>query len=286
MGRWVIALVAAGVVLVAAAARAQTDQVVLAPTVFASHNLPSDRITGFTVSCPAGYAAVSGGVSRPGAGSTLLSVRPIGTSGFTFRFGNPVTNDATRVTVAVACRKITGGPVLKLKRVKTRIVVGPGTQKTGTLACPPKSTPAGTAVDLTPGQAKSVDSFSGGSLSLRATTANLQEFEFRVANAGNRAHGAVVEGNCATVGLMARVAHAKLTTKITTYTNVVTAGSHHFRHRCPPGWVALGTGYVLTSASVRLEGAAAIGTAGQAWLRNTGTAPLTARVQVICSRVD
>ena len=286
MGRWVIALVAAGVVLVAATARAQTDQVVLAPTVFASHNLPSDRITGFTVSCPAGYAAASGGVSSPGTGATLLSVRPIGTSGFTFRFGNPVTSDATRVTVAVACRKITGGPVLKLKRVKTRLVVRPGRQNSGTLVCPPNSTPAGAAVDLTPGQAKSVDSFSGGSLSLRATTATLKAFQFRVANTGERAHSAVVEGNCATVGLMSRVEHAKLSTKITTYTNVVAPGRNHFRHRCPSGWISLGTGYVLTSASVRLEGTAAIGAAGQAWLRNTGAAPLTARVQLICSRVD
>lgn len=286
MGRWVIALVAAGVVLVAAAARAQSDQVVLAPTVFASHNLPSDRITGFTVSCPGGYVAVSGGVSSPAAGATLLSVRPVGTTGFTFRFGNPVTNDGTRVTVAVACRKIAGGPVLKLKRVKTRIVVGPGTQKTGTLACPPKSTPAGAAVDLTPGQAKSVDSFSGGALSLRATTANLKAFQFRVANTGDRAHSAVVEGNCATVGLVPQVEHAKLSTKITTYTNVVAPGRHHFRHRCPSGWISLGTGYALTSASLRPEGAAAIGTAGQAWLRNTGSAALTARVQVVCARVD
>jgi hypothetical protein len=286
MGRWVIALVAVGVVLVAAAARAQTNQVVLAPTVFASHNLPSDAVTGFTISCPAGYAAVSGGVSSPAAGTTLLSVRPIGTSGFTFRFGNPVTNDATRVTVAVACRKITGGPVLKLKRVRTRIVVRPGTQKTGVLACPPNTTPAGAAVDLTPGQAKSVDSFSGGSLSLRASTATLKAFQFRVANAGDRVHGAVVEGNCATVGLMPHVEHAKLTTKITTYTNLVTPGRRHFRHRCPSGWSSLGTGYVLTSASLRLEGAAAIGPAGQAWLRNTGAAPITAQVQVTCARVD
>ena len=127
MGRWVIALVAAGVVLVAAAARAQSGQVVLAPTVYASHNLPSDAITGFTVTCPPGYVAVSAGVSSPGAGSTLLSVRPVGLRAYTFRFGNPATNDPTRVTVAVACRKIRPpGPVIVLKRVKTRVVVRPG----------------------------------------------------------------------------------------------------------------------------------------------------------------
>jgi hypothetical protein len=286
MGKWVIALGAAGVVLVAAAARAQTAQVVLAPTVFASHNLPSDAITGFTVSCPAGYLAVSGGVSRLGPGATLLSIRPVGTRGFTFRVGNPATNGATRVTVAVACRKIAGGPLLKLKRVKTRIVVKPGTQKPGTLACPPNSTPAGAAVDLAPGQAKSVDSFSGGSLSLRATTGSLHAFQFRVSNSGERSHGAVVQGNCATIGLVPHAAHARLTTNITTYTDMVAPGRHRFRHTCKRGWVALGTGYVLASGSLRIDGTAAIGTAGQAWVRNTAAAPLTVRLQVTCARVD
>jgi hypothetical protein len=286
MGKWAIALVAAGVVLVAAAARAQSDQVVLAPTVFASHSLPPDAVTGFTVSCASGYVAVSGGVSSPGVGATLLSVRPVGLRGFTFRFGNPAANDATRVTVAVACRKISGGPVLTLKRVKTRVVVKHGTQKSGTLACPPSSTPASAAVDLDPGRAKSVDSFSGGSLSLRATTVTPPAFRFRIANTGERAHVTVVAGNCAALGLQPQVEHARLSTKITTYTDLVTPGRHHFRHRCRRGWVSLGTGYALTSGSLRLEGTAAIGAAGRAWVRNSGASPLTVRLQVVCSRID
>jgi len=286
MGRWVIALVAGGIVLVAAAAWAQTGQVVLAPTVFASHRLPSDAITGFTVSCRPGYVAVSGGVSSPGAGATLLSIRPVGLSGFTFRFGNPVANDPTRVTVAVACRKITGGPVLKLRRVKTRVVVRPGTQKSGTLACPPNSIPAGAAVDLDPARAKSVDSFSGGDLSLRATTATPRAFQFRIANTGERAHNTIVAGDCATVGLVSLVEHARLSTKTTTYTDVVTPGRHHFRHRCRRGWISLGTGYTLTSGSLQLEGTAAIGTAGRAWVRNNAASPLAVQLQVVCARID
>lgn len=286
MGRWVIVLVAAGVVLVAAAARAQSDQVVLGPTVFASHNLPPDAVTGFTVSCRPGYVAVSGGVSSPGAGAALLSVRPVGLRGFTFRFGNPATNDATRVTVAVACRKISGGPVLTLKRVKTRVVIKPGTQKSGTLACPPSSTPASAAVDLDPGRARSVDSFSGGSLSLRATTVTPPAFQFRIANTGKRAHSTVVAGNCAAVGLRAQVEQARLSTKITTYTDLVTPGRHRFRHRCRRGWVSLGTGYELTSGSLRLEGTAAIGTAGRAWVRNSAALPLSVRLQVVCAHAD
>jgi hypothetical protein len=286
MGRWAIALAAAGVVLVAAAARAQTERAVLAPTVFASHTLLPDAITGFTVFCPAGYVAASGGVSSPGAGATLLSVRPVGLRGFTFRFGNPATNDATRVTVAVACRKLGAGAVLTSKRVTTRLVVKPGTQKSGSLACPPNSTPAGAAVDLDPGRAKSVDSFSGASLSLRATTVTPHAFQFRIANTGKRAHSTVVAGNCAAVGLTPQVEHARLSTKITTYTDLATPGRHLFRHRCRRGWVSLGTGYSLTSGSLRVEGTAAIGTAGRTWVRNDAASPLALRLQVVCALAD
>ena len=107
MGRWwVIALVAGPAWCWSGQLRGRRqDQVVLAPTVLASHDLPSNAIAGFTVTCPTAYAAVSAGVSRPGPGSTLLSVRPVALRAYTFRFGNPATNEPTRVTVAVACRK-------------------------------------------------------------------------------------------------------------------------------------------------------------------------------------
>ena len=286
MGRWVIALVAAGVVLVGAAARAQTAQVVLAPTVFASHNLPSDAITGFTVTCPTGYAAVSAGVSRPGPGSTLLSVRPVALRAFTFRFGNPATNDPTRVTVAVACRKIRPpGPVLLLKSVKKRMVVRPRTQTSGTVACPPHTTPAGAAIDLEPGRAKSVGSFAGTALSVRSTTATLRAFQFRIANAGTRAHDVVVDGICVTVLLAPEVERAKLSTTISTYTKVIVPGRHRVLHRCSSGWISLGAGYGLTSGPARVDGAAALATSGAWWVRNTAASPVTARLQVICARV-
>jgi hypothetical protein len=286
MGRWVIALAAAGVVLVAAAARAQTDQVVLAPTVVVSHDLLSNAITGFTVTCPPGYVSVSAGVSRPGPGSTLLSVRPVGLRAFTFRFGNPATNDPTRVTVAVACRKTRPpGPVLLLKPVKTRVIVRPRTQKSGTLACPPHTTPAGAAIDLEPGRAKSVGSFVGTALSVRSTTATLRAFQFRIGNAGTRAHDVVMNGMCVTVLLAPEVERVKLSTTISTYTSVIAPGRHHVRHRCRSGWISLGAGYGLTPGPARVDGAAALATSGAWWVRNTADSPLTARLQVICARV-
>jgi hypothetical protein len=285
MGRRVIALVEIGIGLVAAAAWAQADQAVLGPTVYASHNLPLDAITGFTATCPPGYFALSAGVSSPGSGSALLSVRPLGLRGFTFRFGNPATNDATRVTVAVACRKSNGGPVLRLKPVKARVVVKPGQMKSGTLTCPPQTTPAGAAVDLDPGSAKSVGSFAGAALSLRASTASLRAFQFRIANAGDRAHDALVQGNCATVLFTPDVGPARLSTKISTYTDAIAAGRHHIVHHCLSGWTAFGAGYALTSGSARIDGAAAIGANGSWWVRNTASSPVTARLQVICARL-
>lgn len=209
----------------------------------------------------------------------------MGTSGFTFRFGNPATNDATRVTVAVACRKMRGGPVLIVKLVKTRVVVRPGTQKSGTLACPPQMTPAGAAVDLDPGRAKSLDSFAGAALSVRALTATLRAVEYRIANTGRRAHDVVVNGTCVTVLLAPDVERVKLNTRISTYATVIAPGGHHFQRRCSTGWTSLGAGYGLTSGSVRIDGAAAFGTSGAWWLRNTAASPLMARMQVICARV-
>jgi hypothetical protein len=285
MGGRVIALVVAGIGLVTAAAWAQTGQVVLGPAVYASHNLPSDAITGFTVTCPRGYSAVSAGVSSPGPGSTLLSVRPLGPRAFTFRFGNPAQNDATRVRVAVACRKIRGGPVLTLKAVKTRLVVKPGQIRSGTLTCPPQTTPAGAAVDLEPGRARSVDSFAGAALSVRASTASLRAFQFRIANAARRAREVLVQGNCATILVAPGVERARLSTKISTYTDVIAPARRHVLHRCPVGWTAFGAGYALTSGSVRVDGAAAIGANGSWWVRNTAAAPVTAQLQVTCARV-
>ena len=216
----------------------------------------------------------------------MLSVRPSGRRAFIFRFGNPAMNDPTRVTVAVACRKIrVAGAVLILKPVKTRVVVKPGQTKSGKLACPPQTTSAGAAVDLDPG-ARSVESFEGAALSLRASTASPSALRFRVANAGARAHEVVVQGSCVTVLLGPRVAQARLRTTISTYTNVIAPGRHHLLHSCRPGWRAVGAGYALTSGSMLIDGAAALDASGSWWARNTGASPLRAQLQLICARLS
>jgi len=286
MGGRVIALVAVGSGLVAAAAWAQTGPVVSGPTVSASHNLPADAVTGFTVACPRGYLALSGGVTKPGPGTTLLSVRPAGARAFTFRFGNPADNDATRVRVAVACRTVRGGPLLKLTPVKTKVVVRPGASVAGMLRCPARTTPAAAAVDLDPGRARSVGSFEGAALSARASTASLDAFAFRVANAGGRPRVVVVQGSCVTVLLAPGAPRARLSTEITTSTVPVAAGSRHVVRACRSGWTALGAGYALSTGAVRVDGAATLGVTGSWWLRNTLDAPLRAQLQLICARLS
>lgn len=285
MGGRVMALVAVGSGLVAAAAWAQTGQVVSGPTVFVSHRLPADAITGFTVACPRGYLALGGGVTKPGPGTTLLSVRPAGVRALTFRFGNPAGNDAARVTVAVGCRKARGGPVLKVAAVKTKVVVRPGGSVSGTLRCPAQTTSAAAAVDLEPGRARSIGSFEGASLSARASTASPHAFAFRVASGDTRPRDVVVQGSCVTVLLAPNVAQARLRTEISTSTVAVAPGRQHVVRACRSGWTALGAGYALTSGSVRIDGAATLGTRGSWWLRNTLNSPLRAQLQLVCARL-
>jgi hypothetical protein len=91
--------------------------------------------------------------------------------------------------------------VLKAEAVKDPVVVKPARRSRAASPVRANSIPAG-AGRPRPCSAKSVDSFSGGALSLRATTATVQAFRFRIANTGERAHNRSVAGNCATVGLV------------------------------------------------------------------------------------
>ena len=89
MGKWVIALVAVAAALVAPSSLAE---VVFARSVFHSQDLPSNTIRSVVVSCPGGYVATSAGISNPAPGVMLLTIRPLGATGYKFRFGNPAAN--------------------------------------------------------------------------------------------------------------------------------------------------------------------------------------------------
>ena len=286
MGRWVIAVLAAGVALVAASARAEVAHVVLAPTVYASHNLPSNAITMFTVSCPRGYIAAGAGVSTPLAGATLLRITPAGFGAYTFRFGNPARNDPGRVTVAVTCRKIRSGPLLKLKPVTSRFSVKPRTRKSATLPCPAQTTPAGPGIDLAPERAKSVDAFAGSPLDLRASTTTLGAFAFTVRNVGSRVRNVVAYGNCLTVIRSAGAQSTPLRVKITTFTDASRPGRTRVAHGCPQGWFSLGVGYRARVRAQHVTGAAAVTGGGRWWVENNARTGTQVSLQLACGTLD
>src|SRR5512144_1506115 len=254
MGRWVIALLAAGVALVAASAWAGSEQVVLAPTVYATHDLPANAITTFTATCPAGYSAASGGVSTPAPGTTLLAIAPVGLRGYRFRLGNPVTNGDQRVTVAVACRKlvaVAGRPALtlKLKPLKTRyVLVPPGKSAAASLACPPGTVPAGLGVDLDPSRQQAVGAYRATlRLSIRRQMQTLQRFSFAVANDGAQARRVAVYAACLTLQRAAGATNVRLHVQVTTFRVPVRPGGQTFGRRCRAGWFSLAAGYALRS---------------------------------------
>jgi hypothetical protein len=285
-----MALTAAGIALVAAAARAQTaqpEQVVLAPTVFASHGVPANAITTFRVTCPAGYVAVSAGVTSPAAGATVLAITPVGLSGYRFRIGNPATNGDQRITVSVACRKLRSGKlVLRLKPLKPkRLVVPPRSSAGAALVCPGGTTPANGGVDLQPKQGKALVGFAGTPLSVRRETTTLTRASYVVANSGSRARTVVVHGACLTLFRARGAPLERLHLALTTFRVPVHPGAQSVGRSCPSGWFALDAGYALLARPSSVTGAAVTAKGGHWSLEANGDAALLADLQLACGRV-
>jgi hypothetical protein len=281
MGRSVLALTAACVALVAASARAQPDQAgqaVLAPSVFATHAVPSNAVTSFTVTCPRGYTAVSAGVTSPAPGTTVLAVAPVGLSAYRFRIGNPATNDDQRITVVVACRKLgsnTSRFVLRLKPLERKIVVVPQhTTASATLSCPRGTTPANGGF-----------AFGSTTLSLRRETSTLTSASYGFANSGSRARRATVYGGCLTALRTADAPFEQLHVQVTTFRVPLRTGEQTLGRSCRKGWFSLDVGYVLRTASTKLDGAAPTANGGRWKLTNPTDAAVLADVQVACGRV-
>lgn len=290
MGGRVMAVTAACVALVAASARAGTEQVVLAPTVYASHQLPADAITTFTVTCPRGFAAVSAGVSSPAPGTTVLAIVPAGAAGYRFRIGNPVTNGARQITVAVACRKV-GAPVkprlvLRLRPLGPRlVVVPPRSSRSATLPCPRGETPAGGGVDLQPKQGRASARFRGSPLSVRRATTTPVAASYVVANAAGRPHTAVVHGACLTLLRTADSPFEQLHVAITTFRIPLLPGEQTVTRSCRPGWAPLAAGFALRNRATTLTAASTAGGRGLWTLANGGDATVLADVQLSCVRI-
>lgn len=281
MGRLVLAVTVACVALVAASARAQPDragQVVLAPSVSATHEVPSNTVTSFTVSCPAGYTAVSAGVTSPAAGTTVLAIAPVGLSAYRFRIANPATNDDQRITVVAACRKIGTNPssfVLRLKSLKRKvIVVRPNKTATATLPCPRGTTPANGGF-----------AFGSTALSVRRETSTLSSASYSFANSGTRARRATVYGACLTLFRTADAPFEQLHVQVTTFRVPLRTGEQTFARSCRKGWFSLDVGYALRARSTKLDGAAPAPNGGRWKLTNPTDAAVLADVQVACGRL-
>jgi hypothetical protein len=268
MGKWLIALSAASAGLVAAAASAH---IVVARTAYDAHRLKGHATTGFSVSCPQGFVAVSGGVAGPAGGARLVGVQPRDTQSFGFRFANP--GAAARVKVAVACRR-SNGPELRLARLERRLSVPAAGFASAALRCPRQTTPAGSGVDLR-----------GAGVTLRRATANLGGFSFTVRNAAAKRATAEVYGNCLTAVRPAGAAAEPLRVEITSFTDLVSPGTQARRHACRQGWLSLGTGYALRGADVDVRGAAAVGAGGRWRVSNGSSDAATVVLQLVCGRL-
>jgi hypothetical protein len=291
MGRVAIALLAAGIALVAASARAQSEQRVLAPSVFAAHRLPANAITAFGVTCPRGFVATSAGIAKPAVGATLLAITPAGLRAYRFRFGNPATNDHQRVTVAVACRKLAASGQakykLKLKALKPATLTAPPGKVAGvSLVCPSGTVPAGAAADLDPNRQKSVKGYRGGlRLSIRHQISTLNRFSLSVQNAGSQPRTVVAYGGCVTLARAVGAPRERLHVEVTTFRVDVSAGNQSFSRRCRRGWFSLATGFAVRSRSTHVDGAVAVGSGGRWTVSSDADTPTLVELQLSCAHL-
>jgi hypothetical protein len=284
MARRVIFVIAVAAGL---AAPSSLAQVVLSPAVFHSQDLPANATTAFTVACAPGYLATSAGISNPAPGVTLLSIRPAGFSAYAFRFGNSPENSDQKVTVVVACRKVSSSGskpriVLRQRLVQSKLTVPAGKLAAVGLACPPATAPAGRGFDLTPSQPGNLAS----PISFRKNVLHLHGFAFSVLNKGARARTIVLYGNCLTLLRPAGTRVQQLGIKITTFRDLVEPGSQSIAHRCPSGWVSLAAGYSLRSRLQTVHGAAAITTTAKWSVENAASVPALVELQLACGSLQ
>ena len=281
MGSTVMALTAACVALVAASARAQPElagQAVFARSVVATHGVRANAITSFGVACRNGFTAVSAGVTAPAPGTTVLAIAPVGLSGYRFRIDNPAGNGNRRITVAVACRKVGAGAasfVLRLKPLKQKtIVVPPHRSASATLSCLRGTTSANGGFAL-----------GSTALSVRRDTATLRSASYTLANAGARAHRAVVYGACLTLFRTADSPFQQLHVRVTTDRVRLRPGAETFARSCPKNWFSLDAGYALRAPTTELNGSAPTTTGARWKLTNPTDGAVFADVQVACGRL-
>jgi hypothetical protein len=239
-----------------APAPAGAQKIVVSPPVLHTADIPSNSIVTFTVTCPPGYFAMGGGVVSPAPGVTTLSITPVGARAFRFRFGNPVTNPAGRVTVSVTCRKIGFVPGLKIKpawltgTVKSKpVIVPPGQTKKLNLKCPPGEAPSGYGYD----ESSSAPKYAGAKVPSPIETLDIVRampvpgaWSFSLENTWRDSpKSAVLYARCVsrTVQLGGRKEHVQVARM--TFHERAKSGENRYSARCQKTFTPLGTGFSL-----------------------------------------
>jgi hypothetical protein len=274
MGRLLTLVCAAAALIVVASA---TSQVVVGSTAFRAIKIPAGAAKEVSVSCPAGYFALSGGASNAGEGISELEVRPLSARKFAFRLANA--GDAlARVTVSAACRRVRAGggsaPYLRLvpKRRVTMTVPKAGLRQ-ARFTCPSGMVPAATGFDL-----------GRSALSVRQETQDLHTVNFAVSNTGAAPRRASLWAGCLTVVRPAGARATQLQVSLATDTVPLRSGSQVVTRLCPRGWLSLSAGYSLPATAV-LNGAAAVGRTARWTLTNPQSKPVLADLQLACARL-
>ena len=254
-----------------------TSQVVAGRTAFRAVRVPAGATKTVSVSCPAGYFALSAGAARSGSGISELEARPLSVRKFAFRLAN-AGDLGQRVTVAAACRRVRAGgsraPHLKLAaRRRVTVKVAQSSQRQARFTCPSGTVPAAAGFDL-----------GRGKLSVRQETQDLHVLTFAVANAGAAARNATFYASCLTVVHAAGARAAQLQVSLATDSVPLHSGSQVVTRLCPRGWLSLAAGYSLP-AGVELNGAAALGRTGRWSLTNPEQKPVLADLQLACARL-
>ena len=274
MGRWVIACFAAAALVVVVSASAQ---VVAGRTAFRRVALPAGATKSLTVSCPAGYYAVSAGTATAGAGINELEARPVSLRRVAFRLANA--GDPQRVTVAAACRRVRApgrsAAHLKLSALRrVTVSIAATSQRQARLTCPSGTVPAAAGFDL-----------GHGNLSVRQQTQDLHVLTFSAFNPGTVPRRVSFYGSCLTVIHPTGSRGARLQVSLATDTVPIPSGSQAVTRVCPRGWLSLAAGYSVPEG-VELNGAAAIGRTARWSLTNPAQKPLFAQLQLACARLS
>jgi hypothetical protein len=278
------ALALAATVLVPTAVAQQ----VLAPTILHTARVPAVTVKSFSVACPPGYVATSGGTFRAAPGATVVSRYPTGARAFAFRIGNASAGQAHSVTAAVACRKLrstSAGTALTVRTVRSKPLLVPAAgRRAWALVCPSGTAPAGAGVDLDPRRAAGPTGFTGTRLSVRRMTTDLHRFLFVVRNSGRTAHSVAFSGNCITVVRPRGAAARSLHVRLLTFREVLQPGRQELTRSCPRGAIVLAVGYGVP-AGLAVEATAAIRRGGKWSFANSASTQLPATLQLVCGAV-